>query len=282
MRLSKPTLILIVGLTIVLATVARFTSAYLVDTEASTANSLTAWVDQNVCKFYIVDEEDDGVYKYDSSGSYIAYFELNSYNHKALGLTRVSNDLYVLDKEDEQVYHYTTAGQYLEVSRVLKNTTGGNLYRPNGLAIDGDEMWVTEETGSIYRYSLSAAFPYSGSPIYALSSISLDYYTGNRRARGLGIDQYYLYVLDKDMYRVFRYLRSNGSSSYSRILRQVDGSSLQDASGCTCDGTSLWVCDKGKKEVYEYSVADLFTGGYTINALFEFDCTSGNSRPEGI
>jgi sugar lactone lactonase YvrE len=285
MRLSKPALILIVGLTIVLATVARITSAYLLDTEASTANSLTAWVEQSTDKFYVTQDDNygyDDVYKYDSSGSYLEDFSLNSSNRRSAGVARVGSDLYILDRDDSQVYHYTTAGQYLEVSRRLRTTTGGSLNYPNGLAIDGDEMWVTEETGSIYRYSLSAAFPYSYQDLSASSSISLDYWTGNRKAHGLAIDSNYLYVADQYSNRIFRYARSNGAMSYSKILRQVDGSSLYYPSGCMYDGTSLWVSDNGWDEVYEYDLSDLFSSGSTVNAIYEFACTSGNSQSEGI
>jgi hypothetical protein len=281
MRLTKSALLFLVGLTIVLAAVVGATSAYLIDTETSVNNSLTAYAQQIVVKFFAADDEDDGVYRYDSSGNYLDFFSLTSGNSKPEGSAVVGNDLYILDRDDDKVYHYTTAGQYLGVSRRLRESNGSGLDNPYGMAIDGDEMWITEEDVSICRYSLSAAF--SGTfDYYAVSSINLDYYTGNRKARGLAIDANYLYVLDNDMYRIWRYLRSNGSPSYSKILRQVDGTTLQEPSGAMFDGTSMWIVDYGKDKAYQYNLSDLFSFGFTINAISEFALNSGNNRAESI
>jgi hypothetical protein len=282
MRLNRPVLILILGLIIILATVVRITSAYFIDTESSESNSLTAYAEQIVVKFFMADDDDNGVYRYDSSGNYLDYFSLNYNNGTPYGSAVVGSDLYIVDYNDDQVYHYTTSGQYLGVSRVLRESNGSGLDYPTGMAIDGDEMWITEQTGTIYCYSLSDAFPYSSTPLYASSGINLDYYMYNRKARGLAIDDNYLYVLDNDAFRIYRYLRSNGSSSYSKTLRQVDGTTLQEPSGAMFDGTSMWIVDYGKDKAYQYDLSDLFSYGTTINAISEFSCTSGNDQAESI
>jgi hypothetical protein len=281
MRLNRPALILILGLTIILATVVKVTSAFFIDTEVSEANSLTAYAEQIVVKFFMADEEDDGVYRYKSDGTYLDYFSLYSGNSKARGGAVVGDDLYILDEDDRRLYHYTTDGQYLGVSRKLKESNGSDLDHAKGVAIDGDELWITEETGNIYRYSLAAAFP-DGSDYWADAYITLDYYMYNRKANGLAIDDNYLYVVDKDAYRIYRYLRSNGSSSYSKTLRQVNGDSLQEPSGCMYDGTSIWVVDNGRDEFYEYNPSEMFGGWGSVNAISEYDCTSGNGRAESI
>lgn len=281
MRLKRPKLTLALGLIIVMATVIGTTSSYFVDTELSENNSLTAFAQQIVIKFYMADEEDDAVYRYESDGTYFDYFDLTADNTKPRGSAVVGDDLYILDEDDRRVYRYTTSGDYIEVSRKLRESNGSDLDHVKGLAIDGDELWVTEETGNIYRYSLSAAFP-DGSDYWADAYISLNYYWYNRKARGLAIDDNYLYVVDKDAYRIYRYLRSNGSSSYSKILRQVNGDSLQDPSGCMFDGTSIWVVDYGRDEAYEYDPSAIFSGYDYAYATSEFDCTSGNNRAESI
>lgn len=281
MRLNRPALILLLGLIIILATVVGVTSAYFIDTESSESNSMTAYAEQIVVKFFMGDDEDDGVYRYDSSGNYLDFFSLTSGNNKPAGSAVVDNDLYILDKDDRRVYRYTTAGQYLGVSRKLKESNGSDLDNANGLAIDGDELWVTEENGNIYRYSLAAAFP-DGSDYWADAYISLNYYMYNRKAYGLAIDENYLYVADNNAYRIYRYLRSNGDSSYSKTLRQVNGDSLQDPSGCMYDGTSIWVVDYGRDEFYEYNPSEMFDGWGSVNAISEHSCTSGNGRAESI
>jgi predicted ribosomally synthesized peptide with SipW-like signal peptide len=282
MRLKRPKLTLMLGLIIIMATVVGGTSSYFVDTEESTNNSLTAWVQQTVAKFFMADDEDNGVYRYESDGTYINFFNLDGSNSNPHGSAVVGNDLYILDGYDSRVYHYSISGEYYGRSRLLKESNGDSLTDPRGIAIDGDEMWVTEETGSIFCYSLSDAFP-DGSDYWADSYISLNYYWYNRKASGLAIDDNYLYVADNDAFRIYRYLRSNGSCTYSKTLRQTNGYSLQDPSGCMYDGTSIWVVDYGRDEAYEYSPSALFSGGYgSVNAISEFALTSGNDQAESI
>ncbi|MCD6453562.1 MAG: hypothetical protein J7K77_04685 [Dehalococcoidales bacterium] len=205
--MKKALLLLGVILGSLLSVVGTGTYAYLSDTEISVNNSLTAWVEETA-KFFVTDDSScpDKVFKYDESGTFVSTFDLPAGDMKPYGMAVVDNDVYVLTRKDKQVYHYTSSGELVEISRVLRDSAGGGLCHPSGLAVDGNDMWLVEESGSLCRYSLSAAFPDDGNPLNAAQEISLYYI--NDDASGLAIDDNYLYVLDGWFKRFFKYPRA--------------------------------------------------------------------------
>ena len=289
----KKVLILALALILLLGIVAHGTFGLFSDTETSSGNQFTAWVEEVVCaKFNVSDKSNAKIYKYDDTGAFVGSFDLAvdlpEYNNSSpMGVAAVGEYVYVIDHADKQVYKYTCSGTLVEVSKVLLKADGpssvGNI---DGLAIDiiADEMWVLSgNKKNIYYYPLSAAFP-DGGDLNAAREIELD--TANQGAVGLAIDSTYLYVLDYDTSskdtRFYRYLRADGSVTVSKVLKEVGGGALQNPAGAMLDGTSLWVVDSGTNMMYEYDMTNLFPDGGTINAASEFPLDSANDDASGV
>ena len=279
----KKVLILALALILLLGIAARGTFGFFSDTETSAGNTFTAWV-AGPPKFFVADDGDDKIYKYDDYGNLVGSFDLLSLNTSPSGVAVDGDDVYVLDQADKQVYHYDSSGTYIEVSKTLKKSGGSGLGNPGGLAIYDDihdEMWVVDYGPNIiFRYSLSAAFP-GPSTLNAAQEITLD--KDNKFATGLAIDSTYLYVLDSDDHQFYRYEKTTGSVTVSKILKDTGGNALQNPAGTMLDGTSLWVADNGTNKMYEYNLTELFDGiGTTLNAAFEFALDSNNSDASGV
>jgi len=281
-------LILLLGIT------SHGTSAYFSDTETSAGNTFTAWVEEEEVvrsMFNVSDFTGNKIYKYDDSGSFVGSFNLSGDNEFPTGVAAVGDYVYVIDHADKQVYRYGCSGGTPVVSRTLLKADGnssiGNI---DGLAIDivvPGEMWVLSGKKNIYQYSLSAAFLDDGSSLPAVFEIALD----NKGAAGLAIDSTYLYVLDYDTSsketRFYRYLRTDGSVTVSKVLKEMGGGDLDSPAGAMFDGTSLWVVDSGTNKVYEYDdVYDnedsLFSGSGSQNAISEFPLHPDNGDATGL
>lgn len=227
-------------------------------------------------KFTVVDITTDKAYKYDASFNLISSAALNSLNSDANDATANGTSSYVLDRVDKQVYRYVSS---YAASRVLRTPGGVILGSPTGIAIDGDQLWVSDETNrKLYRYSLSAAFTGTGT-LNALQEISFS--GNNTNARGLVIDATNLYVLDDVDKQMYRYPRAGGTGTASKILRDPAGSSLGSPSGAALDGTTLWIVDISKDRAYGYNFSLLFGTG-NINASTQFVLFSANANATGI
>jgi len=283
----KLMLYLLIAALILPGIVAKGTSAYFVDVETSTGNSLTAWVNngpETGAKFLVADngKSIDYIYKYDEDGNYVDRFQLPVDNHKPQGVDSVGDYVYVLDNVDLVVYQYNIAdGEIITISRELHDCGGNQLSVPGGLAIDNNDMWVVDSGGGkILRYSLSEAFPFNVEPINAIEEIQL--VNGNGNPGGLAIEAEYLYVVDSAKDKFYRYPRAGGKATISGELKQVDGDKVGKPSGVMYDGTSLWVVDWSESKIYEYDVASLFSGEGDINAIFQFNLHIDNNKADGL
>ena len=291
----KKVLFLSLALILLLGITGHGTSSYFSDTETSTGNTFTAWVEECVCSiFNVSDDGDDKIYKYNDLGNFVGSFGLSGDNGRPTGVATVGGYVYVIDHAKKQVYKYDCCGTLEDVSKELLTAVGpssiGNI---DGLAIDSgaDEMWVLSGNDkNIYRYPLGAAFSGSGD-INAAQEITLD--TANKGAVGLAIDSTYLYVLDSADKRFYRYDRSTGVcgvGDVSKVLKESlvsGGGDLYSPAGAMFDGTYLWVVDdrqaQQKDKVYKYDVDSLFDGsGTTEDALWEFDLDADNIGSTGL
>lgn len=230
--------------------------------------------------FFVADNQNDKVYKYDASGVPVDAFNLSGGNNDPSGVAVAGRDVYVLDKRNKRVYRYTDSGGTPTVSRILKEGGGGNLGKPTGLALDGDELWLVDDgKKKSYRYSLAQAFSGSAS-LNAAQEIA---FTGrNGSAEGLAIDGIFLYVLDDSSRQFYRYPRAGGQGTASRTMRRVDGGALGTPAGAKLDGSSVWVVDKSNGKVCEYALGSLFSGTGNLNAVSEFALTSSNGDAQGL
>jgi hypothetical protein len=242
-------------------------------------------------KFFVADDQDDQVYKYDASWVIFDRFDLDDDNTNPSGVAVVgsSTDVYVLDIGDDKVYKYDTSGNLLDTSRKLKQADNTTLGDPTGLAIDGDELWLVDKNKKkIYRYDLSDAFG-AGGDLVALQEIAFDETTGhdNQSATGLAIDSTYLYVLDDADKTFYRYDRAGpggaGSATESKVMKDTGGGSLGSPSGATLDGTSLWIVDLNKDKAYQYTLSSLSFGSTTnVNATSQHDLVEENDDARGL
>jgi len=280
----KKVLILALALVLLVGIAAHGTFGLFSDTETSTGNTFTAWVEEVVCaKFNVSDKLDAKIYKYDDTGAFAGSFDLSGGNEFPLGVAAVGDYVYVVDHADKQVYKYTCSGTLVEVSKVLLKADGSSVGNIDGLAIDiiAGEMWVLSgNKKNIYYYPLSAAFSGPGD-INAAQEITLDT-TNNKGAIGLAIDTSSLYVLDSADHQFYRYLKSDGSVTVSKVLKGMGGGALGNPAGAMLDGTSLWVVDNGTDKMYEYDIVSLFPDGGTINAISEFPLHPDNADASGL
>ena len=282
----KKVLILALALVLLLGIAARGTFGLFSDTETSTGNTFTAWVEEVVCaKFNVSDKSDAKIYKYDDTGTFVGSFDLSGDNGFPLGVAAVGDYVYVIDHAGKQVYKYTCSGTLVEVSKKLLKFGGSSVGNIDGLAIDGTEMWVLSGNDTnIYQYTLSVAFPDDGSSLPATIEIGLD--KDNKGAAGLAIDGEYLYVLDYDTSskdtRFYQYRRSDGAlTAVSKVLLEyTSNNKLQSPAGAMFDGvggTWLWVVDSGTDKMYKYNITNLFSASGTLNATSEFDLHTDNA-----
>jgi hypothetical protein len=234
----------------------------------------------NQAKFFVTDNQDDKVYKYDASGVPVGDFSLSGGNKEPSGVAVAGRDVYVLDKKNRRVYRYTDSGGTPKVSTILKEGTGSDLDKPAGLALDGDQLWLVDAgKKKSYRYSLAQAF----SGIASLKAAQEIPFTGrNGSAQGLAVDSASLYVLDDSSKQLYRYPRTGGQGIASKTLRRVDGGALGTPAGAKLDVSSVWVVDKAKAKVCEYALGSLFSGTGDLKAVSEFALTSNNGDAQGL
>ena len=278
------------------------------DTETSVGNQFTAWIQEYPpAKFHVTDNGTtiNRLFTYDTNGDLIPSlsFNLASGNNYPSGAATVGNEIYVLDQAGKKIYKYSHDGVLLAVSkRLLKPDGNSALSNARGLAIDGNEMWVTRYgpgTPILFGYSLSVAFDGSGDDITPSDNITPPI-PGNTEPTGLAIDETYLYVLDYVDARIYGYDRDNNSVRFvSQELRTNNGLELVSPNGLMCDGSSIWVVDSDWDMIFGYNLASLIANATfiptiqsdtieatvmydTINAEYEYSLVSENDNASGM
>jgi hypothetical protein len=257
-------------------------------TTSVTSNTINMSVrNVSVPKFLIVDVTQNRGYYYDSSFNFISSNAMST--GSLFGVTNASDVnanggfVYVSDGVNMRIYRSNAPATVSSVSRTLRTQTGSNISSLKGLTINGDTLWVLDQSGkAIYRYSLSAAFSGSGS-INALAKINIS----NSKGESLCADNGNLYVLDDDKERsLYRYNKSGSSSNRSKIMRTVSGSALGSGTGAVIDVNGrVWVTDQINDRSYSYPLSALFTGSGNLNASSEFTLLNSsptNSNATGI
>ena len=288
----KKVLILALALVLLVGMVAHGTFGLFSDTETSTGNTFTAWVEEVVCaKFNVADVKDGKIYKYDyPPRNFLGSFDLSGDNGFPVGVAAVGGYVYVTDHADKQVYKYTCSGTLVDVSKKLLKSGGSSVGNIDGLAIYGEEMWVLSGNDkNIYYYPLGTAFPDDGSSLPATIEIGLD--TANKGAVGLAISSTHLYVLDYSTSAkettFYRYTHAGVKPTpyISSVLKDMIGNALEDPAGTTVDPTDaayIWFVDRGTNKMYKYKIADLFTGSASVNAIDDFDLHPDNTDATGV
>ena len=101
--------------------------------------------------FYVLDPEDDRVYKYNSAGVYQSNFEV--YSQGSLGAYAITSNethLFVIDKDDNEVDIYAVSG-----GAYLSSWSYSNLPLVYGSDFCNDQIWMINTSGTVCNYTVT-------------------------------------------------------------------------------------------------------------------------------
>ncbi|MEM7474531.1 MAG: putative Ig domain-containing protein [Planctomycetota bacterium] len=221
-------------------------------------------------RFYVVDSQDKDAYRYSATGSSIGSFDLVQHGRpRGAATTDTGNPLWVVNS-NKYVKVYDTQSE-----EVLGYWRAKGIERPEGIATDGEDVWIVDDASNrVFKYQ-DAASRRSGWQFPA-SSFKLSY--GNRNPSGITTDGEFLYVVDSQSKRVFVYNQHGYCLNWWKLDR-----ANKHPSGLTINPgqEGMWVVDRKDDVVYKYPLRSLDYLGRQ-NAESSFALAPGNNRPEGI
>jgi hypothetical protein len=233
-------------------------------------------------KFYTVDPGTDKIYGYTAGGGLIATNSQQSGNTDAYGITgdAAGTKLWVLDL-DKTVNVYNTNGTAL--GQWTATDIGAT---PEGIALDGNDLWMLDRATRAIKWYDDAALNTSGTDTAEKTFILP---TTVNIAKGITTDGTTLWVVEDDSANtVFRYtiVRSLGTpTGLTAAGSWTLNSANTTPTGITLDPTgasnSLWVVDSGTDTVYEYANARSLTSGTGFLAS-TFKLTAANTNAQDI
>jgi RHS repeat-associated protein len=223
-------------------------------------------------KFYVVDSN-DSTYRYTSAGSSVGQFTVSpNLNARDITTTPIGNPLWILSDEGSNKRIYVTDS---EQEKLLGSWIATGLTKPEGIATDGQSIWIVDDaTNRVQRYD-EAALRRSGSQAKS-SQFNLD--TQNQSPKGITTDGEFLWVVDSSSDRVFVYdLAGNLLNSWRLDAHNSEPTGLT----INAEGNRMWVVDADDDRVYVYTVNSLGPHA-TTTAESSFPLASKNSNPQGI
>ncbi len=223
-------------------------------------------------KFYVVDTN-DLTYRYTSAGYSIGQFKVSStLNARDITTTLKGNPLWILSDEGTNKRIYVTDS---EQEKLLGSWTATGLTKPEGIATDGQTIWIVDDsTNRVQRYD-DAALRRSGSQAKT-SQFTLD--SQNQNPSGITTDGEFLWVVDSASDKVFIYdLAGKLLNSWRLDPENADPTGLT----INASGDSMWVVDSVDDRVYVYSLNGLGSNTAT-RAPSSFRLASTNTNPQGI
>lgn len=232
-------------------------------------------------KFFVVDIGSDDVFKYSSAGSSVGDFVLQSGNNEPRDIAANADGslLWVLDK-DKNVNVYQADGSALGFWKA-----DGMGKEPEGLTLDGSDLWLAARDRKIYWYDNAAANTSGTDGVDNMFTPSM---SGN--LKGIVTDGTYLWsVTEGGTDYVYRFTISRDGAGNPTGLTQSGKwtlpSSNSKPTGITLDPTgasqSLWIVDESKDTVYEYGGGRGLTSGTGV-VTNSFKLAATNLAPQGI
>ena len=150
-------------------------------------------------RLYVVDNGDEKVYVYTSSGERVAGsdFNLDSNNSAPRGITYGNNRFYVVDTTDEKVYVYTSSGERVAGSDF--NLTSDNRHS-GGITYGNNRLYVVD-------YSDDKVYVYTSSGERVAGS-DFNLTSDNGGPTGITYGNNRLYVVDDSDNKVYVYTSS--------------------------------------------------------------------------
>lgn len=227
------------------------------------------------------------VYGYNESVAAASNWATAAANADPTDLALIGASAYVLNNATKQLFRYSAAGVQPTASATLYNNSGGALGSLQGMAIDGDELWIGDLTNKrLLVYSLAAAF--SGATLNAARQFTLA--SGNTDCQGLALDATYVYALDKTGRIFYRYLRSTannatGAATTSRAMRNSSGN-LASLMGAALEGDSIWTVNSpsGNDTINRFLISDLYpaSGMGSASAVNTYTLPVANTASTGL
>ncbi len=238
-------------------------------------------------RFFVSDRVAKQVYKYDDSFAPNTNWATAVANGSPDDVYITATEVYVLDSVNKKVFRYDYAGGSAAETGTLKvvgTAASADIGTPVGMSVDPDanELWVADSAKGLYRYSLSGAFS-AATSVNAASQYTLR--AANTAPHGLSLDDTYVYILDRDQERIFRYLRTDPAGPYtpSRKLRTETGTKLTQPEGMAVAGDFLYVLNNSvENRVHLYSMFNVFLDPTEENSFISYPLAAGNNDPFGL
>ena len=196
-------------------------------------------------KFWVVDEPDNKVYAYSTSGTYDsnASFNLTSSNTHSRGITFANNKFWATDFFDNKVYAYSTSGTYDSSASFNLTSDNGSAY---GIIFANNKFWVVDSIDDkVYAYSASGTYD---------SNASFNLTSGNNSPQGITFANNKLWIVDDNDNKVYAY---SSSGTYDASASFNLNSNNNHALGITFANNKFWVADGTDRKVYVYEIGGL-------------------------
>ena len=218
----------------------------------------------------MVDEDEKEVFKYDTSGTLISSFDLQSANGDAHGITTDGTNIWVVDKTDDLIYKYGINGSFLVFPNgdtpspgVSVELTSSNN-DPEGLDVISTGFLVLDEQDrKIYKYDIYGA---------STGDFSLD--SSNDDGHGVTADGTFAWVVDHNDDKVYKYDLEGNRISTGDFELAADNTNPR---GITSQGTSFWIADRDKDQVFKYNVVEPSPDAITFDAASDSSSSSSGS-----
>ncbi|MCL4202701.1 MAG: FG-GAP repeat protein, partial [Pirellulaceae bacterium] len=225
-------------------------------------------------KFFVVDDRANNVFHYGSLGQHVNGRDFAAGQIQQRGVTTTADGSRVWVVDAKKVIRVFDASGAL-----LGSWTAPQLKKPTGIATDGTNLWIVDQSRKlVYRFD-NAAGVTSGS-LNASSTFKL--HKSNSKAEGITTDGDRLWVVDNGSKQDRVYVYSSTGQSLGSWL--IDFANAVPT-GLTIDPTSasqsIWIVDGQQAVVYEYADAKGITSG-SQSASHAFALAAGNSSPQGI
>ncbi len=170
---------------------------------------------------YVVDYDDDKIYKYDMSGTYQSKISLSGApGIDPDGLTIYGSYFWISDDDVDEVLKYNMNGN--EVSHFDTEASGNK--NPRGITTDGDYIYVVDEiTDYVYKYSMVGNYQSK----WHLSSTNWD-------SLGIATNGNYFWVVDYQT-KVYQY------DMDGNYIRFWDTEECGKPTGITYHGGFIWI-----------------------------------------
>ena len=223
-------------------------------------------------KFFVAQTAGDRMFEYDADGTHLVDNSLASGNGAPRGVAAdaTGTTLWVVDSDDH-IYVYDTDSSFLGAWKGL------DLSRPEGIATDGQDIWVVDRSSDrVYRYN--GAVSHTSGSHSADSNFKL--HSSNKNPKGITTDGTSLWVVQQGgTDRVFKYSVSGTYLGYWNLE-----SANTRPEGITIDPldvNTIWTVDRETDSVFQYTGgAHWVSGSHSADA--EFDLAGGNYNPRGI